>query len=103
MSKKTLVLINHSYLELEAGEPLQLLDYNYDSDNNMTVSLKAESVEKLFLNSIVANREVVIVSIAGAFRKGKSFMLNYMLRYLYANVRLSERSYGYYSQVVISV
>lgn len=67
--------------------PVQLLDFG--SSSNKTVTLKPESIEKLFLNPAVSDRCVVVVSIAGAFRKGKSFLLNYMLRYLYANVSLS--------------
>ncbi|KAK0400175.1 hypothetical protein QR680_003388 [Steinernema hermaphroditum] len=41
------------------------------------------------LNSVlghqsIANKKVVIVSVAGAFRKGKSFLLNFFLEYLYS-------------------
>jgi hypothetical protein len=53
------------------------------------VTLTDGSLEKLFLDPLVSDREVVIVSIAGALRKGKSFLLNYMLRFLYANVSKS--------------
>lgn len=66
-----------------AAEPIQLLNFE---NSNKTVTLKAGSLEKLFLSEEVSNREVVIVSITGALRKGKSFLLNYMLRYLNANV-----------------
>lgn len=63
---------------------VQLLDF--DAKNNKTVTITKGSIEMLFLDPIVADRQVVVISIAGAFRKGKSFLLNYMLRYMYANV-----------------
>lgn len=63
---------------------VQLLDF--DTKNNKTVTITKGSIEMLFLDPIVADRQVVVISIAGAFRKGKSFLLNYMLRYMYANV-----------------
>ncbi|CRK86732.1 CLUMA_CG000565, isoform A [Clunio marinus] len=66
-------------------EPVQLLDFT--SNDNKTVTLNKASVENLFLNPLVSDRDVVVVSIAGALRKGKSFLLNYMLRYMYANYK----------------
>lgn len=69
------------------GEPVQLLNVHA----NKTVTLTKGSLEKLFLDPLVSDREVVVISIAGALRKGKSFLLNYMLRYLYANVKLNFR------------
>lgn len=69
---------------LQTPGPVQLLDF---SDNDQkTVLLVEDSIEKLFMDPLVYDRDVVVVSIAGAFRKGKSFLMNYMLRYLYANV-----------------
>lgn len=65
------------------GEAIQLLNFK---NENKSVTLTEGSLEKLFLNPLVNDREVVIISIAGALRKGKSFLLNYMLRYLYSNV-----------------
>ena len=35
----------------------------------------------------VRDKKVVILSVAGAFRKGKSFLLDFLLRYLDRNVR----------------
>lgn len=67
--------------------PVQLLDF--DSNDEKLVTITSGSIEKLFLDPIVAERNVVVVSIAGALRKGKSFLLNYMLRYMYANVSSS--------------
>lgn len=66
--------------------PVQLLDFS--SNDEKTVLSAEESIEKLFMDPLVYDRDVVVVSIAGAFRKGKSFLMNYMLRFLYANVSL---------------
>lgn len=42
--------------------------------------------DTIFLHPDVADRKVVVISIVGALRKGKSFFLNYCLRFMYANV-----------------
>lgn len=44
------------------------------------------SIEKLLNHPDVRHRKIVLFSIIGAFRRGKSFFLDYCLRYLYANV-----------------
>jgi atlastin len=44
---------------------------------------------QILLHREVKDRKIVSLSIVGAFRKGKSFMLDYMLRYLYATVSFS--------------
>jgi hypothetical protein len=61
------------------GESINILN-GLDSD--------FQSIDKLFMHPEVKDRNVVILSIVGAFRKGKSFLLDYCLRYLYANVSL---------------
>lgn len=83
-SNFALFIIDMEVLDAMEVGPIQLLDF--DTNMNNTVMLTKGSIEHLFLNEVVANRDVVVVSIAGAFRKGKSFLLNFMLRYLYANV-----------------
>ena len=45
-------------------------------------SLNMEGLKEVLLHPDVVNRSVVILSVAGAFRKGKSFLLDFMLRYL---------------------
>ena len=49
--------------------------------------LDEESLESILLQQEVKECDVVVVSVAGAFRKGKSFILNFFLRYLRATYR----------------
>ena len=51
-----------------------------------TFELDTDALEKVLLDREVANKKVVVVSVAGAFRKGKSFLLDFFLRYLDRNV-----------------
>lgn len=60
------------------GEPLNILVENF----------RSEVLRKIFLNPIVKNRKIVVLSIAGISRKGKSFFLDYCLRFMYATVSL---------------
>ncbi|XP_062845799.1 atlastin-2-like [Trichomycterus rosablanca] len=46
-------------------------------------SLDEQALERLLLQEHVRDLNVVVVSVAGAFRKGKSFLLDFMLRYMY--------------------
>lgn len=57
-----------------------------NSVENQTIAVDYDSIDKIFLHSEVVNRKIVAVSIIGAFRKGKSFLMDYALRYMYANV-----------------
>lgn len=66
------------------AEPVQIVQVNEDAH---TFRLSEEDLSRIILQSNVKNRDVVIVSVAGAFRKGKSFLLDFFLRYLYARVR----------------
>lgn len=51
------------------------------------MELKEENLAKLMLQPDVVDKPVVIVSVTGAFRKGKSFILGFFLKYLETNVR----------------
>lgn len=44
------------------------------------------ALDEIFLHPEVKDRKIVAVSIIGAFRKGKSFLMDYGLRYMYGNV-----------------
>lgn len=66
---------------LDQGEALNILKF----EKGKSV-IGQKNLNKIFDHPDVKNRKIVAFSIIGAFRKGKSFFLNYCLRYMYANV-----------------
>ncbi|XP_055296599.1 atlastin-like [Sitodiplosis mosellana] len=54
------------------------------SPSNHSFELHFFELERILGASDIRDRYVVVVSIAGAFRKGKSFLMNFFLRYLEA-------------------
>lgn len=54
-------------------------------EHNQVIVDNAE-LDKMFSHPDVKDRKIMVFSIIGAFRTGKSFFLDYCLRYLYANV-----------------
>lgn len=48
--------------------------------------LNLENLEKILCRDEIYDKPVVVVSVAGAFRKGKSFVLDFFLRYLNTKV-----------------
>ncbi|CAG2102925.1 unnamed protein product, partial [Medioppia subpectinata] len=60
------------------GEPKQVIKVSADR----RLELDLEALEGILLRDSIRDKPVVVVSIAGDFRKGKSFMLNFFLRYL---------------------
>lgn len=64
------------------GRPINILKFG---EGNKVIVDNAE-LNKMFLHPDVKNRKVIVFSIIGAFRRGKSFFLDYCLRFLYANV-----------------
>jgi len=64
------------------GEALPIL---LNQDDHL-FSLDEEALKRVLLHPKVKDRKVVVLSVAGAYRKGKSFLLDFFLRYLYANV-----------------
>ena len=55
-----------------------------ENSGKKNVYLDEEVLTSFLLDEEVANKPVVVVSVAGAFRTGKSFLLNCMTRYLTA-------------------
>lgn len=64
------------------GKPVNVLKFSQDSK----VIVDEEPLRKMFDHADVKNRKIVAFSIIGAYRKGKSFFLDYCLRFLYAHV-----------------
>ena len=70
------------------GQPVQIVT----TTDQHTFQLDEERLEEILLSPNVRDKKVVVVSVAGAFRKGKSFLLDFFLRYLNAQVN----DYYYY-------
>lgn len=64
--------------EKKVARPIQIVQAN---EHNF--ELNATALEEVLLQKHVKDLNVVVVSVAGAFRKGKSFLLDFMLRYMH--------------------
>lgn len=60
------------------GKPIQVVT----TQDNHTFELEENALEGILLDPRARDTTVVVVSVAGAFRKGKSFLLDFFLRYL---------------------
>jgi atlastin len=63
--------------------PVQIVKIN-DEDAEHSFTLDEDALSEILNNDDIRDKPVCILAVAGAFRKGKSFMLNFMLRYLKA-------------------
>uniref|UniRef100_A0A3B3DZM2 Atlastin-1 n=1 Tax=Oryzias melastigma TaxID=30732 RepID=A0A3B3DZM2_ORYME len=61
------------------ARPIQVLLVKDDH----TFELDEAALSRILLAEEVQDREVVAISVAGAFRKGKSFLMDFMLRFMY--------------------
>lgn len=66
---------------IDSAHPIEVI-----SESNHVFELNLEKFKNILEAEDIKNRHVVVVSIAGPFRSGKSFLLNVFLRYLYAQV-----------------
>jgi atlastin len=65
-----------------AAHPVQVVKVSEDH----IYELDEDALSEILLKDDVRDRTVVIISVAGAFRKGKSFLLDFFIRYMYATV-----------------
>ena len=73
-------------IEHPFGIPTGIITFDDQQLDNSTIKVDYEALDLILLHPDVKDRQIVVVSIVGAFRKGKSYFLNYCLRFLYANV-----------------
>lgn len=67
--------------DFESARPIQIV-----FPVNHSFQLDLSELNHVLTADEIKDRHVVVVSIAGAFRTGKSFLLNFFLKYLYAQV-----------------
>lgn len=70
--------------DIESAGPIQIL-----TSVNHSFQLELEELKYILEADNIKDRHVIVVSIAGVFRKGKSFLLNFFLKYLYAQVLIN--------------
>ena len=60
------------------GKPIQIVIAKEDH----TFELDIEALSSIVCQEHVKDKEIVVISVAGDYRKGKSLLLNFILRYL---------------------
>ncbi|VDD74386.1 unnamed protein product [Mesocestoides corti] len=55
-----------------------------EGDKGTSLQLVESALSEVLLNPVIRNKKVVVVSVVGTFRKGKSFLLDFFLRYMYS-------------------
>lgn len=73
------------------ARPIQIVT----TQDDHTFVLDEDTLTEVLLQDHIKDRFVVVVSVAGAFRKGKSFLLDFFLRYLYARVSIDDLLYSF--------
>uniref|UniRef100_A0A915DDZ6 GB1/RHD3-type G domain-containing protein n=1 Tax=Ditylenchus dipsaci TaxID=166011 RepID=A0A915DDZ6_9BILA len=69
--------------------PVQIIE---PVEEDHTFKLNVDFLEKILLDPKVADKKVSVIGVAGDFRKGKSFLLNFFLRYLKHQSRINSDS-----------
>ena len=75
---------NHTY----PAEAKTIVEFRFNNTYKELI-FDRDTLKNMLLHDEVKDRKIVVVSIMGALKKGKSFLLNYFLRYMYTNVRVN--------------
>jgi len=65
------------------GSPVNIIQFTA----NHSLDVAYDKIHEIFTHPEVAQRKVVVVSIFGASKRGKSFFMDYCLRFMYANYK----------------
>lgn len=65
------------------GNPVLAIEFSNHAGN---INFNEAQLDGILNREEIRDRKVVVVSIVGPFRKGKSFLLDYFLRFLYFTV-----------------
>ena len=80
------VPIDGNPLKHPYGEALNVFCFN---GKNKEIKINETTISTFMKYSAIKDRKVVVVSMTGLYRHGKSTFMDYCLRYMYANVRTS--------------
>lgn len=79
----------NNQVSLDPGRPVPVVLAHTDH----TFELNENALAEILLQPEIKDRSVVVVSVAGAFRKGKSFLLDFFLRYMDSQVCYSLKQF----------
>ena len=81
---------NGNTADSDKGEPLQIIQTIREENEKCLnkMKLNEKNLEKVLLQTHIKDTPIVVVSVAGALRKGKSFLLGFFLKYFEKQVRL---------------
>ncbi|GMR48211.1 hypothetical protein PMAYCL1PPCAC_18406, partial [Pristionchus mayeri] len=65
--------------ETKDAKPIKIINV---VEEEHSFKLNEKELESILLDKRVADKKVAVIGVAGAYRKGKSFLLNFFLRYL---------------------
>ncbi|XP_018117391.1 atlastin-2 isoform X2 [Xenopus laevis] len=75
------IQLNSDTEVMEKPRPIQIV-LAHEDDHNF--ELDETALESILMQDHIRDLNVVVLSVAGAFRKGKSFLLDFMLRFMYS-------------------
>ncbi|XP_071243954.1 atlastin-2-like isoform X1 [Salvelinus alpinus] len=80
LEEEEALLLEEDEEDALSARPIQIVVAHEDDH---AFELDEVALERILLQEHVRDLNVVVVSVAGAFRKGKSFLLDFMLRFMY--------------------
>lgn len=78
---------------LGKDQPIQIVA----SENHILQLQNLDNLEQILNSPELKDRSIIVVSIAGALRAGKSFLLNFFLKYLNTHVCWLTKYYHLFS------